>query len=82
MKRRTKLYRNLKPGDRFIVETDWVIKEHRTAVVTVSCVKETYICPFTSKRQWRVLGNYPWWFSGPIHVYSDERVELCVTEDV
>jgi len=74
---KTKLYRNLKPGDTLTVETGWGIRPYRHAVVTVSKVYETRRCWFTNRKQWAVCGDYPWWFGGPIHAYSDERVELC-----
>ena len=73
---KSKLYRNLKPGDQFKVETGYGISRYMWHIVTVSSVKETRRAFFTGKRQWAVYGDYPWWFSGPIHAYSYDRVTL------
>ena len=76
----SKLYRNLKAGDKILLQTGFGIKDYRTHVLTVTRVQETRRAWFTGRRQWMVLGNYPWWFPGPILSYSDDRTELVVGE--
>lgn len=76
-RRQSKLYRNLKPGDQFRVETGWGMPVSRSAVVTVTKVYETHRAYATGRRQWVVHGTYPWWWTGPIHAYADERVDVC-----
>ena len=73
---RTKLIRNLKPGDKFGVRTDFPGEKHRHAVVTVSCVQETRRGFMTGKRTWEVIGDYPWWFPHCITGYHNEKIEL------
>lgn len=74
---KTKLYRNLKPGDRFtVIDLSFTSTHGRASTVTVSKVHETSKAWFSGKRQWAVHGDYPWWFTGPIHAYSTDRVEL------
>jgi hypothetical protein len=76
---KTKLYRNLKHGDKILVADATNNNGSvggRTAIVTVSCVQETRSGRISGKRQWAVHGNYPWWFSGPILAYSTDRTEL------
>ena len=74
---RSKLIRNLKPGDRFtIIDVDG----KRTATVTVQAVQETRMGYFTRKRRWEVIvqGGYPWWWGcSPMVGYSDSRIELA-----
>lgn len=74
---KTKLYRNLKPGDQFRIETGYGIKQYRSAIITVTRVEETQRAYFSGKRQWAVYGNYPWWWgSTPVTAYSTDKVEL------
>ena len=73
---KSKLYRNLKPGDRFKVETGYGIKQYLSAVVTVSSVEKVGRNRFSGKQQWAVYGDYPWWWGRPIHAESSERCEL------
>lgn len=80
MKQRSKLYRNLKPGDKFAI-ADNTSGKLRSAVITVSSVHETKRAWFTGRRLWQVHGNYPWWWPFPITAYSDERVELIMCHD-
>lgn len=72
----TKLYRNLKKGDKIVLldETDYPkIRKH---ILIVSSVRECSRAWFTGKRQWEVSGNYPFWFPFPIRAYSNDRTEL------
>jgi len=69
---KSKLYRNLKCGDKFRVRREDGI----SAIVTVSQVQETRKAWFSGKRQWEVHGNYPWWWMTPIRAYSNERCNL------
>ncbi len=73
---RTKLCRNLKPGDRFTVETGWGVKQYLSAIVTVNSVEKTGRDWFAGKHQWIIYGDYPWWWGRPIYAYSTDRVEL------
>jgi hypothetical protein len=74
---KTKLYRNLKPGDQFtVVDLTYPSAYGRAAAVTVTGVREAGPAWFTGKRQWEIHGTYPWWFRGPIMAYSTDRVEL------
>ena len=72
----TKLYRNLKAGDKFVVHDNTDPKKHRTAVVTVSGVREIARGFISHKRQWEVSGDYPWWFVHAIIAYSTDKVEV------
>lgn len=75
---KSKLFRNLKAGDKFVVETGYGIKDYRTAVVTVHEVRRIAEkgC-FTGKTQWNVYGTFPaWWGSNHTTVYATDRVEL------
>ena len=74
----SKLYRNLKLGDKFVVSTDLSCPRQYRAVVTVTAVQETSRAWFTGRRQWVVHGNYPWWWTLPIRAYSDDRTDLVV----
>lgn len=69
---KSKLYRNLVPGDRFRVWRE----DGKTDIVTVSHVRECPHAWFSGRRQWEVLGNYPWWWTAPIRAYANERVDL------
>lgn len=69
---KSKLYRNLKPGDKFTVGRE----DGKRATVTVSSVHETKRAWFSGKRQWIVNGDYPYWWSVPIHAYSTDRIDL------
>lgn len=78
---KTKLFRNLKPGDKFVVYRDILgvekLKVSQThAIVTVISVQETTRAHFSGKRQWQVNGNYPWWWVTPICAYANEKTEL------
>ena len=73
---KSKLYRNLKPGDKFRVESAYKIGLYRSHIVTVSAVHETCRGYFSGKRQWEVSGDYPYWWNGPIRAYSDDRTDL------
>lgn len=74
---KTKLFRNLKPGEKFVVETGYGVKQHYSSVVTVSCVRETCLSWLTGKRQWNVFGNFPWWWGGKCTtIGSKDRVEV------
>lgn len=80
---KSKLYRNLKPGDKFqVIDLTFLSTHGRTHTVTVTSVQETKRAWFTNRRQWAIHGNYPWWFGGPIMAYSDDRVELMVESGV
>jgi hypothetical protein len=70
--RKTKLYRNLKKGDQFMVKRE----DGKTAIVTVNRVQETIKAWFSGRRQWEIHGDYPWWWNFPIRAYSNDRVEL------
>lgn len=76
MKHKSKLYRNLKPGDNILL-IDCSSARMRHCVLTVSSVVKT-INLFSHKSEWIVNGNYPWWWTIPIHAYGNERVQLCV----
>jgi hypothetical protein len=73
---RTKLYRNLKPGEKITLLDQTTPGKTRTHTLVVSHVQETCRAYFTGKRQWVVHGNYPWWWSNPITVYSTDKVEV------
>ena len=72
----SKLYRNLLPGDKIMVQMSMAYAPMRTHVVTVSHVEEMTRCHISGKRQWVVYGDYPWWFRGPIIAYHEDRVIL------
>lgn len=72
MKKKTKLYRNLKPGDKFKVYRE----DGRSYTVTVYRVQESTRSWYTGKRQWEVLGDYPFWWTTPIRAYHDEKTTL------
>jgi hypothetical protein len=72
---RTKLYRNLKPGDRIMVR-DATGEKSRAALVTVLRVQECRAGYITGKRRWEVIADYPWWWHSPITAYSDDRTEV------
>lgn len=76
---RSKLWRNLKPGDKFRVSCAGV--PYREKVCTVTKVQEVRRAWFSGKRQWEIHADYPWWWPCPIRAYADERTEL-VTEGV
>lgn len=67
----TRLYRNLKKGDKFVVRF-----ENKSTIVVVSSVNETRRFHFSGKRCWEIHANYPWWFPGPIRGYSTDKIEI------
>lgn len=71
---KTKLIRNLKKGDKFRISCESPVR--RSAIVTVSHVQETIRGPFSGRRVWQVLGDYPWWWGFPVRGYSDSKMEL------
>jgi hypothetical protein len=73
---KSKLYRNLRPGDKFRVTDRTDGGKERTAIITVSKVQEGRVGHFTGERRWEVHGDYPWWFQGPVVAYSGDRVNL------
>ena len=75
---KSKLFRNLKAGDKFVVETGYGIKDYRTAVVTVHEVRRIAEKGwFTGKTQWNVYRTFPaCWGSNHTTVYATDRVEL------
>jgi hypothetical protein len=74
--RKTKLGRNLKPGDK-IQLVDGISSKPRTALCTVDRVYETRRAWFSGRRMWRVaLKDKPWWFGPEIMCYSNERFEV------
>jgi hypothetical protein len=75
---RTKLIRNLKRGDQFIVNGIFtpIHREPRNAIVTVQAVQETCRGYMTRKRQWMVVGDFPWWFSCGIIGYHNDKIEI------
>lgn len=73
--RKSKLIRNLKPGDKFTVMDD-TGDRLRTCTVTVSSVRETRRAWFSGKRQWEVSADYPWWWPFPVRGYSTDRINL------
>jgi hypothetical protein len=78
-KPKSKLFRNLKPGDKFKVETGYGIEPHKEAIITVSKVEEART--HSRIRQWAVYGSgYPFWFPGPVMAEHDERTELVLEE--
>ncbi len=75
---KSKLYRNLKPGDKFEVVID-TPKFRAVAVVTVSDVKRMPSMRFSDRGRaiYYVYGDFPfWWGQDYIRAYSDERTEL------
>lgn len=75
VKIKSKLFRNLKKGDKFEVIADNG-RHCRTAIVTVTSVQECSRGWFDGKRRWQVNGNYPWWFMLPVRATHDERTDL------
>lgn len=73
---KTKLIRNLKPGDKFkISSVSWHSHE---ATVEVARVQETRY-GLLRKRRWEVIvkGGYPWWWGCvPVSGYHNDRIEL------
>lgn len=70
----TKLVRNLKAGDKLkLVDIDG----KRTHLLEVRKVEETRPGYLTGKRQWKVVGDYPWWFPLPVVGYSNSRITLA-----
>jgi len=73
----SKLLRNLKRGDKFVIVD---VDGKRKHTVEVQCVQETRCGHFTGKRMWEVIaiGGYPcWWGCSPVNGYSDTRIELA-----
>ena len=74
---KSKLYRNLKAGDMFKVETGWGIRPYRCAIVTVTKVVKLEGLRFARGTAYEVYGNFPWWWGRDyIYVYASERVTL------
>jgi hypothetical protein len=73
---RSKLLRNLKPGDRYTIQGT---EPHQRLTLTVLRVEETSMGCFTGKRRWAVhsVERRPFWFQFPVIGYSDERIALA-----
>ena len=71
----SKLFRNLKPGDRFVVSAESGLRTV-THVVNVTIVRDGGHNYFTGKREWVVHGTYPWWWSRAIRATYNERTEV------
>lgn len=71
---KTKLYRNLKPGD--IISVECNITDYRKEYVKVNRVQETTKYWHSVKRIWEIHGEYPWWWPGPIRAYSNEKCDV------
>lgn len=69
---KTKLIRNLKPGDKLQIRS-----ESRSAVVTVRRVQEIPQGIATGRRRWEVSADYPfWWGLTGVIGYSSDRIEV------
>lgn len=69
---KSRLVRNLKPGDRLRV-----IGDNESRIVTVSRVQETRAGFLTKRRMWEaILSSPPFWFPNTITGYHDTRVEV------
>ncbi len=69
----SKLIRNLKPGDKFYV-TDDTDGKNRRKLITVIAVQETSSGFLTRRRRWKVIADYPFWFSCGVTGYSNDRI--------
>ena len=74
---RTKLFRNLKPGEQFQVILDIPGHPYTASTVTVTSVERIAKPRKYGISFWRVYGDFPLWWCCPYLVaYSDERTEL------
>lgn len=74
MRSSTKLTRNLKPGDRFVVTFP---EAGYKAVVTVTGVVPLGVSRYSGKKEWRIDGEYPWWWPGSaIIAQSKDRTDV------
>lgn len=70
---KTKLIRNLKKGDKFVVRRE----DGVSATITVQGVQETQRAWFTGKRQWEVIAHdWPFWWCFGLRGYSTDRIGL------
>lgn len=77
MKTNTKLIRNVKPGEKILLRTQFTGHEENSGIFTVESVQEIDRGVFSGNRRWRIeVVNPPWWY--PIGPSGDSTERVTV----